>query len=75
MISLILTILIGVGSMGSDRSLIYFSQLLGVDGMQTGVRNLLFSGYLSVIALVFVIAASVWFFSSLLVEKKIRSIG
>lgn len=71
-VSLALTTLIGIGSMGTDRSLVYFSQLLWVDGMQTGIRGLLFGGYLSVIALVFIIGAIVWFISTILIEKNIR---
>ena len=74
-LSLIFTILIGIGSIGSDESLIYFSQLLGVESMQTGIRWLLLGGYLSVLLLVFVVAAIVWFLSSLMIEHNIKKIN
>lgn len=71
-LSLLLTILIGIGSIWRDQSLIYFSQLLWVDGMQTGIWWLLLGWYLTVLALVFIIAAVIWFSSSLMIEHKIR---
>lgn len=74
LVSLVFTILVGIGSIGSDQSLIYFSQLLGVDTMQTGIRWLLLGWYLSVLLLVFTIAAIVWFISSLMIEQKIRQV-
>lgn len=70
--SLILTLLVGIGSIWRDQSLVYFSQLLGVEGMNTGIRGLLLWGYLSVLALVFIIAAIIWFIASVMIEHKIR---
>lgn len=70
--SLIFTILVGIGSIWRDQSLVYFSQLLWVEGMSTGIRWLLLGWYLSVIALVFVIAAIIWIIASLMIEHKIR---
>lgn len=70
--SLIFTILVGIGSIWRDQSLVYFSQLLWVEGMSTGIRWLLLWWYLSVIALVFVIAAIIWIIASLMIEHKIR---
>lgn len=73
LLSLILTILIGVGSLWSDQSLVYFSQLLWVDGMQTGIWWLLLWWYWAVLLLVLAVAAFIMIISSLVIEHKIRT--
>ena len=74
-LSLVFTLLVGIGSIGSDQSLIYFSQLLWVESMQTGIRWLLLGGYLSVLVLVFAVAAIVWVVASIMIEHKIRQVN
>ncbi len=74
-LSLVFTLLVGIGSIGSDQSLVYFSQLLWVESMQTGIRWLLLGGYLSVLLLVFGVAAVVRLISSLMIEHKIRQVN
>ncbi len=73
-VSLVLTILIALASTGRDQSLVYFSQLLWVEGIQTGIWWLLFNGYGALLALVFVIGALIWFISSVMIELKIKRI-
>ena len=72
--SLILTLLIALFTTGKDQSLVYFSQLLGLEGVQTGIRWLLFNGYGAVLLVIFFLTAMVWFISSVLIELKIRKI-
>lgn len=73
-VSLLLTILLGIISMWRDQSLVYFSQLLGVEGMATGIWSLLFNGYLAVLLLLFALTAIIWFVSSLIIELKIKRV-
>lgn len=72
--SLVLSVFIALISTGKDQSLIYFSQLLGVEGVQTGIRWLLFNWYGAVLLLIFLLTVIVWVVSSLLIELKIRRI-
>ena len=72
-LSFVLVGLIGIGSLWSGQSLVYFSQLLGVEGMQTGILWLLLNGYRIVLLIVFAIAGSILFSSSIVVEHKIRT--
>lgn len=73
-ISLTLTLLIAIVSTGKDQSLVYFSQLLGVEHIQTGIRGLLFNGFGAVLLLLLSIAWSIWLISSILIELKIKRI-
>lgn len=73
-ISLILTICIAIISTGRDQSLIYFSQLLWVEHIQTGIRWLLFNGYGALIAIVFVVGTLIWLISSAMIELKIKRV-
>jgi cell division protein FtsX len=72
-LSFVIATLIGIGSLWADQSLIYFSQLLGVEGMKTGVRWLIFGGYWMVMILVWLITAGIMFASSFVVEHRIRT--
>ena len=74
-LSLVFTLLVGIGSLWSDQSLIYFSQLLWVESMQTGIRWLLLWWYLSVLLLVFIVAAVIRFISSIMIEHKIKQVN
>lgn len=73
-VSLILSIVIALASTGRDQSLVYFSQLLWLEGIQTGIRWLLFNGYGAVLAIVFVLGAVIRFTSSILIELKIKRV-
>lgn len=72
-LSFVVVSLIGIGSLWADQSLIYFSQLLGVSGMQAGIIGLLFNGYLTVLAIVFAISILILLVASSVVEHKIRT--
>lgn len=73
-LSLLLTVIVGLVSMAMDNSLIYFSQLLGLD-TQTGIWAILFGGYWVVLLIVLIVVAVVMVLSSLLVHLKIKRLA
>ncbi len=57
-----------------DNSLIYFSQLLGLDS-QTGIWAILFGGYRVVLLVVLLVVAVIMLVSSVLVHAKVRRLA
>lgn len=74
LLSLALTMIVWLVSMTMDNSLVYFSQLLGLE-TQAGVWSIIFGGYRAVLLIVLIVVAVIIFFSSFLVHAKIRRLA
>ncbi len=74
MLSFAFTLLVALVNTGKTQSLVYFSQLLWLENMNTGIWWLLFNGYGTLLMIVSATALVIWIVSSLMVERKIRQL-